>query len=144
MYQFDIEHEFETEMRDRRERVRAKIITSGREDVLAEYDRDMRNLDLGITGAQNTWHSLSLAQRRIVRLMATKSLKLMKRRGGTIFDARTTEGTVERVTTIVSVRALIARGIVQCEGGAFDPESIVSLTEKGKFTWDKGRETVNC
>jgi hypothetical protein len=139
MADYDVIHKIERQMAADRERVRELIKREGTADDLDFYDQSMRDLDRGITQARNAWHSLSDAQQRVLAFLATDTVKLTKRVDSKVYDANTGRETIERVATLATIRAMAARELVQWEGGAFDPESIVSLTERGRFVVDKGR-----
>lgn len=59
----DFLHHIEGEIIKRNKRVREIIAESGPEAV-AEFDRNMKDIQTGVSHARNIWHSLSAAQRR--------------------------------------------------------------------------------
>ena len=136
----DIIHQLESEMRARREYVRRIIAEQNRPDVLAEYDRAMRDLDLGITGARNVWHSISEAQRRALEAAAFGPL-FRWRKDRVVYSAphRATEFKFRLPT----IRNLIARNLLDCDGGVFDPEAKVVLSDRGRFVLRRGPEAAS-
>lgn len=93
-------HEFERQRRESHQRVRA-IIAEGNPLIAAEFDKNMRDIETGVTHARNIWHSISPAQRRDLALIdAVKlekwnlpTLRNLRRRGliTTDLDVKITE-----------------------------------------------------
>lgn len=103
-------------------------------EELADYERDMKNLRLGITGAKNSWHSISEHQRAILRHLAARGGRLEKRAGGTMFSAtRNWGGAAPPRIMLSTVRALASRYLLDWDGGAIDPEAAAVLSERGAF-----------
>lgn len=126
----DIETMLDRSSLEKERMVRQLIIESGRTDVLDDYDRQLRDVKTGVYGAKMAWHSISSAQRKV--LLALNDHAYLRKASGsqTRYDAA---GGPANVCGIATVRNLIRRGLVACDGTAFDPEAIVVLTERGRF-----------
>lgn len=140
----EILHRMEGEWIARRAEVRKLIADAGRPDVLAQYDQNMRDIDTGIAGARSTWHSISPAQRRALTALVNGDGKMQRRNGDSpIYDGNLYGGRFYGpICRLPTVRNLIARELLACEGGAFDPECAVSITERGRFVVEHGPSPV--
>lgn len=130
----------EAKMAADNEDFRAYLLTmpGGGADALAQYDARIRDVDLGITGARNTWHSISGRQRmvlaaacvtptgRIVRLSVKPSVCVL-------------DGTTRLLCRIPTVRKLCAHELMAWDGGTFEPEAAAVVTERGRFVVAKGQ-----
>jgi hypothetical protein len=132
---------FEREQREADERVRRVIAECGGESALADHDERIRLIRNGQAGAWAVWHSISDAQRRALEA-AGRHKQLAREPGSrTFFGARGGLGDAERrVARLGTIRNLIARGLLACEGGAYDPEAVVLITERGRFVLKHGPE----
>jgi hypothetical protein len=126
----------ERESREKTERVREMLREGGHVDALAEFDKNMRDLALGVTGARATWHSISPAQRRALALLC-ESPRRFVRSPGTVnyYDALGEPHAIARAAGLRTVRNLAARDLLEWNGGAFDPERVATLTERGRFVF---------
>lgn len=129
----------ESDMRRQRERVRAMILQNGGKDALADFDRQMRDLDLGVTGARAKWHSLSDKQRRTMQALRVGAA--LVRIPNTTGYCVNSIGHLGKVCSLPTARALSRHELIAPDGGAFDPESRFVLTERGRFVFAHGRET---
>lgn len=139
----DISQEIERRSIASRERVRAMVLEAGRPDVLADFDRNMKEIDNGVMGAKNAWHSISDAQRRTL-LVLSDGYELRSSRynrnayeGYCLAGKRDALGLVCRIRT---VRALCAHELAHVNGGALDPEKSIIITERGAFVVKHGRK----
>lgn len=116
-----------------REGVRQILKDAGRDDLVAELDRKIREIDTGIDGARRTWESISDAQRRVLTIVATG--KRLVRSGGTkhFYDAHGEPHALPRVAGLKTVRNLCIRELLAWQDGAFDPEAKAVITERGLF-----------
>jgi hypothetical protein len=129
-------HRLEGESREKTERVRAMLLEGGHTDALAKFDRNMRDIALGITSARNCWHSLSSAQRRVLQLVCESPRRLVRSPGTMHFyDALGEPYAISRASGLKTVRTLADRELLEWNGGAFDPERIAVLTERGRFVF---------
>ncbi|TLX15761.1 hypothetical protein [Rhizobium sp. MHM7A] len=135
----DIEFEIEKQNRESNARVRALLEAEGRPDLVAELDQRIRDVNLGLTQARNVWHSISPAQRTLLTLMMQVGSKLIREEKTSFYDLVAGPKVERRVTRRPTVRSLISRDLLCCEGGAFDPEAVVVLTENARFVFEKGR-----
>lgn len=106
---------------------------------LAEYDASMKNLRLGITGAKSAWQALSEHQRIIVQQMAKTGGRLEKMPGGTRYTLTRAWGRGSPRILVPTVRALVARRLLDLDGGAMDPEFAAVLSEHGSFVVKHGQ-----
>lgn len=128
----DIEHQIEKISRQRRNAVRDILLEKGRPDLVAEFDAKIKRIENGTDGAERTWSALSPAQKRALKLASYGPLRRAKHTHqffGEIIAPRA------RLST---VRNLIARDLLACDGGAFDPERVLVLTERGRFVLKHG------
>lgn len=124
--------------REQRARVRQLIVDAGRPDVLADFDRDMRNLDLGITMARSCWHSISVAQQRVLQAMGEGRYLLRSMKTVTRYDA-VGRGAIMDICRLSTARALCAHELIHVNGGATDPEAEFIITERGSFVLKHGQ-----
>ena len=130
----EILQEIERQSRATIERVRQMCRDEGREDLVTELDANLKEVATGRTGARGTWHALSEPQRRMLRVAAAH--RRLRRSPGSRsrYDACGGLGDAEgNVGGIATVRNLIARELLTCDGGAFDPEAAVVISERGRF-----------
>lgn len=127
---------------ERTRRVRQFLMEEGRPDLLREFDDDMKKLRLGITGAQNCWHSLSAAQRRTIETLAAGRYRLARTLGSiNFYDASGEPYALARVAGLKTVRNLAARELLDWDGTADDPERAAVLSDRGRFVLAHGRKT---
>lgn len=119
-------------------RVRQLLIDGGNTAVLAEYDQAMRDIALGLSSARGCWHALSAPQRAVLVHLATYGGRLVLRAGGTGYGAQRKLLELGRVGK-PTVRNLIARNLLDLDGGPIDPESSVLLSERGSFVVRRGQ-----
>jgi hypothetical protein len=119
------------------EAVRAMLIEAGRPDLAVDLDARLRRIRLGIDGAQGQWHAMSNVQRRALQLMS-EGRKLMREPHSDWYHGIGSPMRVDRICRTPTVRVLISREMVDLEGGAFDPERTVSISERGRFTLKYG------
>lgn len=118
----------------RRAAVRAIVEDLGPPELVARYDRDMRDIDLGITNARSEWHSISPAQRRA--LLTAAEHGRLDRVGKEYRHPKRYQP--YRPIHVATIRNLCARDLLAWDGGAFDPEAAVVVTERGRFVVQHG------
>ncbi len=118
-----------------REGVREMLREAGRDDLLAEFDRKMRDIDTGVEGVRNCWHSISRAQRSALIDAARHGGRLVREDKEYRHPGRSPIWTPIRVRT---VRVLCAHELLAWDGGAFDPEAAAVITERGLFVLKHG------
>lgn len=127
---------------EKRQRTRQVILEAGRPDLAEELDRNMREIDNGVSGAKSAWHSISAAQRRALLLLADgyelrrASYSRTKYEG---YCASRKRDALGYICPIGTVRALCARELAYVNGGAMDPEKVIVVTERGKFVVNYGQ-----
>lgn len=119
------------------EAVKAMLMEAGRPDLAADLERKLRDIRLGIDGAQRTWAALSTPQTNAMKIMA-EGRKLHREPHSTWYVGIGRPAACGRVCRQPTIRNLIARELVDLEGGAFDPEAIVMLSDKGRFVLKHG------
>lgn len=125
--------ELDAKFARQREDVRQMLRDSGRDDLVADFDRKMREIDTGIYGARCTWESISDAQRRVLMAMAKDGGALWQSMmNPNAYHMRIAPGEAKRVGR-ATVRALAARELLAWDGGAFTPEAKAIITERGLF-----------
>jgi len=135
----DIEFEMEKQNRESHARVRALLQAEGRPDLAEELDQRLRDVNLGVARARSIWHSISAAQRALLTMMMASGSKLVRHDKTSFYDLVAGERLEHRVTRLPTVRSLIGRDLLCCDGGAFDPEAVVILTEHARFVFEKGK-----
>lgn len=118
----------ETESREKSEAVRRICIEAGRPDVLAQYDEAVRLNRLGITRARAVWHSISAAQRAVLKVAGEFNRLFLI--NGEYMPGRPPGEPKIRVRT---VRNLCDRNLLAWDGGVFVPENAAVITEHGRF-----------
>ena len=131
-----------TEMERRSEaqtkRLRQLLLEEGRPDLVAELDEKLRNVRLGIEGAQNVWHSISPKQRTVMQLLGEHRLLERTGKDRSTYDIVGDGGRMLRVCQRSTVRKLIAHRLFAWGGPENDPERSVVMTERGRFVLAKG------
>ncbi|HZT90373.1 MAG TPA: hypothetical protein VFA12_20700 [Stellaceae bacterium] len=135
----DIELWLHREQMDGRDRVRALLLELGRPDLVVELEQRYRDIELGLDGARSTWHSISAAQRRALKAAAEHGGRL--ERVGKQYRHRDRHQPY-RPIYVATLRNLCARDLTAWDGGAFDPEGAVVVTERGLFVLRHGPHSV--
>ncbi|GJE77305.1 hypothetical protein [Methylorubrum suomiense] len=141
---FAAEERFMQQHEERQRQTTARVIAvleeNGRSDLVAEFEKRLHDIDSGVDGARSTWHSISDAQRRILLLLSGGRRWLTRSPGSKHFyDAQGEPHALSRIGTLRGVRALAARGLLDWEGGALDPERKAVLSEKARFVLKHGK-----
>lgn len=137
----DVTHLLDIQSAERREDFRSSMLKRAETDRVAQialehYDAAMRDLDSGVMGARDTWHSISPAQRRV--------LTGVERHGGRLDrigkEYRATKGRHQpyMLAYVATIRPLCSRDLMAWDGGAFDPEAAAVITERGRFVLKHG------
>lgn len=133
--------ELDEQSRASRERVRQMAIEAGRPDILAQFDIDSRNIDLGLTSARSCWHSISPAQARALAIVGTGRTLHRTRYQDTFYDAHGEPHAISKACRLSTARALCAHELLAPDGGALDPEAKFVITERGSFVLRFGYHT---
>ena len=102
----------------------------GRPDLADQIAAKLREIDSGIDGARMCWHSISAAQRRVLQAAAS-GRRLVRRHVKPSWYILDGDGA--KVAGVPTIRALCAYELLAWDGGAFDPEKIAVITERGRF-----------
>jgi hypothetical protein len=129
----------EQESARRRALVRQVIREHGRPELLAEYDRDMHDLDLGLTGARAAWHSISPAQRRVMEALEPGRTLVRARWSSRRYDAIGSPHATASLCGLATVYNLVRRDLLQWDGPETDFNAKAILTERGRFVLKRGR-----
>lgn len=127
-------------MAAQREELRSFLADQGQRGVeaLVDFDKAIRDINLGITGAKNAWHSITPAQRRVLVTAAKRDGRVT--REGKEYRHDQGRHQLYKPFYAATVRALCARELMAWDGGAFDPEASAVLTERGRFVVLHGQE----
>ena len=106
----------------------------GRPDLAESHLARVREIDSGVYGARNTWHSISVAQRQALAEAAEHGGRL-DRVGK---EYRHKGARPDRPIYVATVRNLCSRALMAWDGGAFDPEAAAVITERGVFILKRG------
>ena len=131
-------HAIEHRDRQRTEAIKRMLINKGRRDLADELDAKLKDVRTGVAGAQSTWHSISPAQRRVLTTLATGRWLIREHGSLSWYEAHGEPEAMARVCRLPTARNLIARELLACEGGAFDPERKLVLTERARFVLRHG------
>lgn len=137
----DVQHVIEIQSAEQRDEFRAWMLkwsetNPAARTALEHFDARMRDLATGVTGARSVWHSISQAQRR--------ALESAEQHGGRLDRVGIEYRHCARHQPYLPIyvrtlRPLCSRDLFAWDGGAFDPESAVVLTERGRFVLARGR-----
>lgn len=135
-----VEDWFDRTSRENAARMRETILASAHPDaekILADYTANIRNLERGLTGARSCWHSISPKQARTLAILGAGGA-LHKDGDSIYFDYRGLPHDLTHACDIRTVRALCAHELAVVDGGTFDPESKIVITERGQFVLRHG------
>lgn len=131
-------HDIERQQRASQERVREILHEEGRPDLVAEFDANMRDVGTGVYRARNLWHSISPVQREaLAHFRKTGNDRYVRCGTGYVVDGPGVP--LPKPIRLATMRKLAAHGLVDWDGGAFDPEAAAILSEQGRFVLAKGR-----
>lgn len=129
----EILHRIEVDQRAKTESVRDLLREAGRPDLVAELDANLREVANGRASARGCWSALSDAQREALKLaerygrIRRRSLRPCEYGGGN------GQPGPSRPVRLLTIRKLIRHELLACEGGTFDPEKVLTITERGRF-----------
>lgn len=132
----DVEYVLDLKSAADNESFRAFLLKESGPEELAKYDARIRTIDDGTYSARMAWHSISSAQRRLLG-HAEKSFAQQDCSNPNRFHVQVWGMTVR--FSRATVRNLCDRGLMAWEGGAFTPEALAVITEKGRFVLAYGR-----
>lgn len=132
----DVIHDIDALQLEREARLRQILIDAGRIDILADYDRQMRDLRLGLSTARNVWHSISARQREALQALGTGAT--IERRQSRYYRASVHGELLPGTYLLATMRALCAHNLAHVDGGATDPEARFVITERGSFVLKHG------
>ncbi len=135
----DILLALDREARRSNERVRAMLMEMGRPDLVKELDARLRDIRLGLDSARSCWHSISPAQRRVLKIMEPGRYLARSRGSRTRYNAYGEPHAESNVCGLATLRALCAHELCHVDGGATDPERKFVLTERGRFVLKHGQ-----
>lgn len=113
----------------------AYLRREGRPDLAEHYLARIKDIESGVYGARNCWHALSKAQRTALAVAQEQGGRLQ--RCGKEYRVRDRIWHHQPIR-VATMRNLCARDLMTWEGGAFDPEAVVVLTERGRFVLKHG------
>lgn len=107
----------------------------GRPDLAERYQERIKSINSGVYGAKACWSALSEAQRCALGVAA--SLGSLARRGKE-YGFAGSKRTWPHPIRVATIRNLCARDLMAWDGGAFDPEAVAVITERGRFVLKHG------
>ena len=111
----------------------------GQPGLADSYLAKIKEIDSGIEGARNTWHSLSEPQRAALEL-ACEGVRFVRRPGrATVFDAERGGRQQPAGVRYPTIRNLCERDLLAWDGGAFKPGDAAVVTERGRFVVAHGQ-----
>jgi len=134
----DILQRLEEADRQKTEEVIAMLIAEGHAEAADRLRKKIRDINLGIDGAQRTWESISDAQRRTLQVLGTGRYLARSPGSRTRYHAYGEPHAEGNVCGIATVRNLCARELCHVDGGATDPERKIIITERGRFVLKYG------
>lgn len=116
--------------------VRQVLLERGRPDLLKEFDSRMKDIRLGLYSARNCWHSISVAQRRVL-------INMRDRGGGVWRDQTGRPRFYHRINNNMilhyrtpTIHKLIAHNLLAWDANEGHDKAI--LTERGQFVLKHG------
>ena len=110
-------------------------------EAQADFDRQIEDIRSGGYDARMAWHSISEAQRLVLRIAAKPCCTLIRRAGTSGYDASGAGGVVvPKSATRRTVAALVARRLMEWTGGD-DPEAAAEITDRGRMAVSEGEGT---
>lgn len=144
----DVQQWLDGRDRERAHELRRTILETGRPDaekILAVHDRNMRDISTGVMGARNCWHSISPKQAYVLAVLGTGGYLEREKPGVWLGQAHYhfygSPRAILRLCDQRTVRALCAHELAHVDGGAFDPERRIIITERGLFVLRHGYQT---
>lgn len=135
----DILAKIEAEGRARRMAVREILFEKGRPDLVAEFDRKTWEISSGVSAARSEWDTLSEPQRAALVALAEGRRAFRAIGGRSIYDASGGGCTPIDGIRLATLRALMARKLVQATGSPSDPERRFEITKPGAFVVKRGQ-----
>ena len=129
-----------------RQRVRETVMETVHPDkdkILAEFDRNMWDIETGVMGARATWGALSETQRRV--LLAMGEGRYLTRAFNKTFNACGPFGgfkfpeveTIFEICRLPTVKNLRARKLIESDNPS-DPMKRLVLSDYGRFVLKRG------
>jgi hypothetical protein len=132
----DIQQWLDARDKAQSERMRQLLLSEGRPDLVAELDAKIKDIRLGLAQARSCWSALSAPQREAL-VYLSKHKQLVRHLPG-VYGRTEGLGSGLPRFRLATVRNLIARQLVDLEGGAFDPERRVVISDRGRFVVQRG------
>lgn len=130
----DILIHFDRIAKRQNEAVRQLLLSEGRPDLCADLDKKLKEIRLGITGAQATWGALSATQRRVLLMMAEGRFLSKAKHSTDTFDAYGEPFGIHAVCRAPTVRNLMARELI-----GWESDRKITITEHGRFVLKHGQ-----
>lgn len=120
--------------------VREILTEKGRHDLLAEFDRRQWEIESGVDAARATWCALTAPQRVALVALAEGRRAFREVGSRSRYDASGGGCAPLGGIRLASLRALMARKLVQATGSPSDPERRFEITKPGAFIVKRGRQ----
>lgn len=137
----DVEHVLDLKSLADNEEFRAWFLEEAGPEALAKYDARIKDIDSGVYGARNCWHSISPAQRRALVFTGDGDGRLVRHVVRNEYRDATGGEMPPLPIRIKTLRNLCVRDLMAWDGGAFDPEAATVITERGRFILAYGQTT---
>lgn len=138
----DILAKIDAERRSRRMAVRDLLFEKGRPDLVADLDRKTWEIQSGVSQARSTWGALSEPQRAALVALAEGRRAFRGHGCRAIYGASGGTGDAIGGIRLATLRALMARKLVQATGSPSDPERRFEITKPGAFVVKRGQDAA--
>jgi hypothetical protein len=138
----DILAKIEADSRARRMAVRDLLFEKGRSDLVADLDRKTWEIQSGVSQARSTWGALSEPQRVAIVALAEGRRAFRAVGGRSVYDASGRGCAPLGGIRLATLRALMARNLVQATGSPSDPERRFEITKPGAFVVKRGQDAA--
>lgn len=139
----DVLAKIEADSYQKRLAVREVLFEKGRADLVAEFDRQTWEIQSGVSHARSTWDALSEPQRAALVVLAEGRRAFRAIGSHTVYDASGGGRVPIGGIRLATLRALMARKLVQATGSPYDPEKRFEITKPGAFVVKRGRPTAD-
>lgn len=137
---YDVLQELDRQGERQMERVRRELQHAGRQDLVDELNAKLRDIRLGITGAQATWEALSGIQRFALKTLSERWFLSRSIYYPPFYDAYGPPDVVWRICGFPTLKCLLDRKLCDLDGEGRDPFRKVTINERGRFVHKFGAE----
>lgn len=138
----DVLAKIEADSYQKRLAVREVLFEKGRADLVAEFDRQTWEIQSGVSHARSTWGALREPQRAALMALAEGRRAFRAVGGRAAYDASGGGCAPIGGIRLATLRALMARNLVQATGSPSDPERRFEITKPGAFVVKRGQDAA--